>query len=69
VRGCKAANALDKLQVARETNRATIAVVAGFDPEAAANLNTELDRALAPAPAGAPNRAGATPPSKPGHGT
>jgi hypothetical protein len=68
VRGGKAAHALHKLQAARKTNRATIAVVAGFDPEAAAILNTELDRALAPAPAGAPNQAGATPPSKPGHG-
>jgi hypothetical protein len=48
VRGCKAANALDKLQAARDTNAAHIAAVAGFDPEPAATLNAELDRALAP---------------------
>ena len=48
VRGCKAANALDKLQAARDTNAASIAAVAAFDPEPAATLNAELDRALAP---------------------
>ena len=48
VRGCKAANALDKLQAARDTNAAHIAAVAAFDPEPAATLVAELDRALAP---------------------
>jgi hypothetical protein len=38
-----AANALDKLQAARDTNAAHIAAIAAFDPEPAA----ELDRALA----------------------
>jgi hypothetical protein len=48
VRGCKAANALDKLETARDANQAHIATVAMFDPPSAATLNTELDRALAP---------------------
>lgn len=48
VRGCKAANALDKLATARQTNAAHIAAVAAFDPEPAVTLNAELDRALAP---------------------
>ena len=48
VRGCKAANALDKLQAARDTNAAHIADIAAFDPEPAATLIAELDRALAP---------------------
>ena len=48
VRGCKAANALDKLQAARDTNAAHLAAVAAFDPEPAATLTAELDRALAP---------------------
>lgn len=46
VRGCKAAKALDKLQTARETNKAHIDVVAASDPEAAATLTAQLDRAL-----------------------
>ena len=46
VRGCKAANALDKLETARQTNAAHIAAVAAFDPEPAATLTAELDRAL-----------------------
>ena len=46
VRGCKAAKALDKLQSARETNKAHIAAVAAFDPEPAATLTAQLDRAL-----------------------
>jgi hypothetical protein len=46
VRGCKAAQALDKLQRARETNRSNITAVAALDPEPAAILNAELDRAL-----------------------
>ncbi len=46
VRGCKAARALDKLQTARETNRAHIDAVAAADPETAATLNAQLDRAL-----------------------
>jgi hypothetical protein len=49
VRGCKAANALDKLDMARQTNAAHIAAVAAFDPEPAATLTAELDRALDPA--------------------
>ncbi len=48
VRGCKAANSLDKLQAARDTNAAHIAAVALFDPEPAATLTAELDRALPP---------------------
>jgi hypothetical protein len=48
VRGCKIAKALDKLQIARETNLAHIAAVAAFDPTPAATLNAELDRALNP---------------------
>jgi hypothetical protein len=48
VRGCKVANALDKLRSARDTNAGNIAAVAVFDPEPAATLNAELDRALAP---------------------
>lgn len=48
VRGCKAANALDKLRAARDTNAAHIADVATFDPTLAATLTGELDRALAP---------------------
>ncbi|MFL5281336.1 MAG: hypothetical protein ACJ8AW_10135 [Rhodopila sp.] len=48
VRGCKAANALDKLQNARDTNAAHIAAVAAFDPAPVDTLNAELDRALAP---------------------
>jgi hypothetical protein len=48
VRGCKVANALDKLDTARQTNAAHIAAVAAFDPAPAATLNAELDRALAP---------------------
>ena len=47
-RGCKAAKALDKLQSARETNKAHIDAVAASDPEAAATLTAELDRALNP---------------------
>ncbi len=47
VRGCKAANALDKLQAARTTNQAHIDAVATFDPAPAATLTAELDRALA----------------------
>jgi hypothetical protein len=46
VRGCKAARALDKLQTARETNRAHIDAVATAAPETAATLNAQLDRAL-----------------------
>jgi hypothetical protein len=46
VRGCKAAKALDKLQTARQTNQAHIAAVAAFDPEPAATLTAQLDRAL-----------------------
>ena len=46
VRGCKAARALDKLQTARQTNQAHIAAVAAFDPEPAATLTAQLDRAL-----------------------
>ncbi len=48
VRGCKAANALDKLRAARDTNAAHVAAVAAFDPEPAATLTAELDRALTP---------------------
>ncbi len=48
VRSCKAARALDKLQTARQTNHARIAAVAAFDPEPAARLTAELDRALNP---------------------
>jgi hypothetical protein len=33
VRGCKAAKALDKLQTARETNKAHVDAVAASDPE------------------------------------
>lgn len=50
VRGCKGAGALDKLRIARETNEPHIAAVAQFDPEPAATLKAELDRALAPPP-------------------
>ena len=50
VRGCKAANALDKLQTARDTNAAHLAAIAAFDPAPVATLNAELDRALAPPP-------------------
>ena len=46
VRGCKAAKALDKLQTARETNTAHIDAVAASDPEVAATLTAQLDRAL-----------------------
>ena len=46
VRGCKAARALDKLQTARETNRAHINAVATVDREAATTLIAQLDRAL-----------------------
>ena len=46
VRNCKAARALDKLQTARQTNQAHIAAVAVFDPEPAATLTAQLDRAL-----------------------
>lgn len=49
VRACKSANALDKLQTARDTNAAHIASVAAFDPAPVATLNAELARALAPA--------------------
>lgn len=56
VRGCKAAKALDKLQTARETNQANIAAVATFDPEPAAKLTSELDRALAALEPGPPHR-------------
>jgi len=52
VRGCKAAKALDKLQTARETNRAHIDAVAATDPETAATLNAQLDRALSGGPQG-----------------
>jgi len=48
VRGCKAAHALDRLQAARDANQAHIAAVAAFDPEPAATLTAELDRALEP---------------------
>jgi hypothetical protein len=48
VRGCKAARALDKLQTALQTNQAHIAAMAAFDPEPAATLTAELDRALNP---------------------
>ena len=48
VRGCKAANALDKLRTARDTNAAHIAAIAAFDPAPVATLNAELARALAP---------------------
>lgn len=41
VRGCKAANALDKLQTARETNAAHIAAIAEFDPAPVATLNAQ----------------------------
>ena len=51
VRGCKAANALDKLQTARDTNAAHIGAIAAFDPAPAATLNAELGRALAPSSA------------------
>lgn len=47
VRGCKAARVLDKLQTARAMNKVNIAAVAAFDPEPAATLTAELDRALA----------------------
>jgi hypothetical protein len=50
VRGCKAANALDKLATARAANAAHIAAVTAFDPAPVATLNAELDRALAPPP-------------------
>jgi hypothetical protein len=46
VRNCKAAKALDKLQTARQTNQAHIAAVAASDPEPAATLTAQLDRAL-----------------------
>jgi hypothetical protein len=46
VRGCKAARALDKLQTARDTNRAHIDAVTAADPQTAATLNSQLDRAL-----------------------
>jgi hypothetical protein len=46
VRGCKAAKALDKLQTARETNRAHIHAVVVSDPDVAAILTAQLDRAL-----------------------
>ena len=46
VRNCKAARALDKLQIARQTNQAHIAAVAAFDPEPAATLTGQLDHAL-----------------------
>lgn len=46
MRGCKAAQALDRLQAARDANQAHIAAVAAFDPEPAATLTAELDRAL-----------------------
>ncbi len=46
VRSCKAARALDKLQIARQTNQAHIAAVAAFDAEPAAILNAQLDKAL-----------------------
>jgi len=46
VRGCKAAKALDKLRAARDTNKAHIDAVAAADPETAATLNAQLDRAL-----------------------
>jgi hypothetical protein len=48
VRGCKAANALDKLRTARDANAARIAAVAAFDPAPVATLAAELDRALEP---------------------
>ncbi len=48
-RGCKAANALDKLETAHHTNPAHIAALAAFDPDPAATLTAELDRALEPA--------------------
>jgi hypothetical protein len=48
VRACKSANALDKLQHARDTNAGHIAAVAAFDPAPVATLTAELDRALAP---------------------
>jgi hypothetical protein len=51
VRGCKIVKALDKLQTAREANQVHIVAVAGFDPEPAATLTAELDRALTPAAA------------------
>lgn len=47
VRACKSADALDKLQAARATNATHIAAVAAIDPEPAATLVAELDRALA----------------------
>ena len=52
VRGCKAARALDKLQTAREANRTHINAVAAADPEIAATLNAQLDRALSASPQG-----------------
>ena len=45
VRGCKAARR-DKLQTARETNKAHVDAVAASDPEAAATLIAQLDLAL-----------------------
>ena len=48
MRGCKAAKALDKLQTARDANRAHIDAVVAADPETAAMLNAQLDRALGP---------------------
>jgi RecT family len=48
VRGCKAVNALDKLETARDANQRHITAVATFDPASAATLTAELDRALAP---------------------
>jgi hypothetical protein len=46
VRGCKAAKVLDKLQTARETNRPHTDAVVATDPETAATLTAQLDRAL-----------------------
>jgi hypothetical protein len=50
VRACKAADALDKLRTARDTNAAHIAAIAAFDPAPVATLNAELARSLAPPP-------------------
>ena len=52
MRGCKAARALDKLQTARETNQVHIDAVAAADPETAATLIAQLDRALSVGPQG-----------------
>jgi hypothetical protein len=49
VRGCQAANALDKLEIARTTNRDNFAAITAFDPTTVRMLNNELERALAPA--------------------